>query len=148
MSSLKNCLLENVEVVSNSTLFLLRKKQSRTTFCPVLQISYLYTYRIRNCRYFRIYFIVNKKESNFQRESLGPGPQPKDLYSSHLISLVTPVLFDTPKWGHEFGDCLRQPVKVAGAGDTVTAKFVSLVTHSEIIFHSLFFLFLLFRFFL
>ncbi|XP_046412285.1 neutral ceramidase [Neodiprion fabricii] len=59
------------------------------------------------------------------RKSLVPGPQPPDLYSSHLISLVTPVLFDTPKWRHEFGDCLEHPAKVAGAGDTVTARFVA-----------------------
>ncbi|XP_012268113.2 neutral ceramidase [Athalia rosae] len=58
-------------------------------------------------------------------KSLLPGPLPPDLFLSNLISLVTPVLFDTPKWRHEFGDCLQHPVKVAGPGDTVTARFVA-----------------------
>jgi hypothetical protein len=59
-----------------------------------------------------------------QGSNLDPGPNPPDL-SGDLVSLVTPVVFDTPKWNHKFGECIEQPVDVAGPGDTVTAMFVS-----------------------
>ncbi|XP_011300650.1 neutral ceramidase [Fopius arisanus] len=54
-----------------------------------------------------------------------PGPSPPDLTTANLISLQTPVLYDTPKWGRDFGDCLRQPKKMVYPGDTVSAIFVS-----------------------
>ncbi|XP_028161304.1 neutral ceramidase, partial [Ostrinia furnacalis] len=54
--------------------------------------------------------------------SLEPGPEPPD-YSSQLITLVTPVLWDAAPWGKEFGDCLHQPEKRYGYGDTATATF-------------------------
>ncbi|KAJ8730529.1 hypothetical protein PYW08_001942 [Mythimna loreyi] len=52
------------------------------------------------------------------------GPEPPDL-SSQLISLVPPVLWDSAPWGHEFGDCLKQPFKQYSYGDVVVAQFVS-----------------------
>jgi hypothetical protein len=60
-----------------------------------------------------------------QGSKLDPGPNPPDL-SGDLVSFVTPVVFDTPKWNHKFGDCILQPVDVAEPGVTVRAKFVSL----------------------
>ncbi|RVE46791.1 hypothetical protein evm_008575 [Chilo suppressalis] len=53
-----------------------------------------------------------------------PGPSPPD-FSDQLITLVPPVLWDAAPWGHEFGDCLRQPRSRYSWGDTVTATFVS-----------------------
>ncbi|XP_028172110.1 uncharacterized protein LOC114361316, partial [Ostrinia furnacalis] len=61
---------------------------------------------------------------SFQGASLEPGPEPPD-YSSQLITLVTPVLWDAAPWGKEFGDCLHQPEKRYGYGDTATATFVA-----------------------
>ncbi|KAJ8721230.1 hypothetical protein PYW07_002005 [Mythimna separata] len=52
------------------------------------------------------------------------GPEPPDL-SSQLISLIPPVLWDSAPWGHEFGDCLKQPFKQYSYGDVVVAQFVS-----------------------
>ncbi|PZC71311.1 hypothetical protein B5X24_HaOG213662 [Helicoverpa armigera] len=57
-------------------------------------------------------------------KSLPLGPEPPDL-SSQLISLVPPVLWDSAPWGHEFGDCLKQPFKQYSYGDVVIAQFVS-----------------------
>lgn len=54
-----------------------------------------------------------------------PGPQPPELLRTSLISLVPPVLYDTPKWGRNFGDVVQQPPKVASPGDTVKATFVA-----------------------
>ncbi|XP_066591652.1 neutral ceramidase [Prorops nasuta] len=58
-------------------------------------------------------------------KNLEPGPTPPDLASKSLISLVTPVLYDTPKWGTNFGDCVQQPSSDALPGDTVKASFVA-----------------------
>ncbi|KDR24151.1 Neutral ceramidase [Zootermopsis nevadensis] len=55
---------------------------------------------------------------------LNRGPNPPDLWDD-LVSFVTPVVFDTPKWSHNFGDCTEQPVDVAEPGVTVRAKFVA-----------------------
>ncbi|KAL0831611.1 hypothetical protein ABMA28_002389 [Loxostege sticticalis] len=57
-------------------------------------------------------------------KSMEPGPEPPD-FSSKLITLVTPVLWDAAPWGKEFGDCVKQPEKHYGYGDTVTATFVA-----------------------
>lgn len=54
-----------------------------------------------------------------------PGPDPPDLASKRLISFLTPVLYDTPKWGRNFGDCVQQPKSVVHPGDVVAAAFVS-----------------------
>ncbi|XP_015117152.1 neutral ceramidase [Diachasma alloeum] len=54
-----------------------------------------------------------------------PGPSPPDLTTENLISLQTPVIYDTSKWGRDFGDCLRQPEKTVRPGHTVSAIFVS-----------------------
>lgn len=61
-----------------------------------------------------------------QGKKLGPGPSPASLSSNNLISLVTPVLYDTPKYGRNFGDCVQQPAKLAKTGDRVVAVFVSI----------------------
>lgn len=52
------------------------------------------------------------------------GSEPPDL-SGQLISLVPPVLWDSAPWGHEFGDCLKQPFKQYSYGDVVMTQFVS-----------------------
>lgn len=54
-----------------------------------------------------------------------PGPTPPDLSKEKLISLVPPVLYDSPKWGKEFGDCVKQPARTARPGDTVTVRFIA-----------------------
>jgi len=59
-----------------------------------------------------------------QGSSLDRGPTPPDL-SHDLVSFVTPVIYDTPTWNHNFGDCVLQPADVAKIGETVTARFVS-----------------------
>ncbi|XP_045768762.1 neutral ceramidase [Maniola jurtina] len=59
-----------------------------------------------------------------QDSKLDPGPQPPD-FSEQLITLVPPVLWDSAPWGHEFGDCLKQPQKHYSYGDVVSATFVS-----------------------
>ncbi|XP_024944698.1 neutral ceramidase isoform X2 [Cephus cinctus] len=59
------------------------------------------------------------------KKDLEPGPLPPDLLKENLISLVTPVLYDTPKWRHDFGDCLQQPPAKVFPGDVVTVQFVS-----------------------
>lgn len=56
--------------------------------------------------------------------SLDRGPTPPDL-SHDLVSFVTPVIYDTPTWNHNFGDCVLQPADVAKIGETVTARFVA-----------------------
>ncbi|XP_001606211.2 neutral ceramidase isoform X1 [Nasonia vitripennis] len=58
-------------------------------------------------------------------ETVEPGPNPPDLSKEKLISLVPPVIYDAPKWGREFGDCVKQPMRTARPGDVVTARFIS-----------------------
>ncbi|TGZ52074.1 Neutral ceramidase [Temnothorax longispinosus] len=60
-----------------------------------------------------------------QNKPVPPGPLAPELLHSNLISLVPPVLYDTPRWGRNFGDVIQQPPKVASPGDTVTAIFVA-----------------------
>lgn len=59
------------------------------------------------------------------KKEISPGPKPPELLHSGLISLVPPVIYDTPQWGSNFGDVLQQPQKVALPGDKVTATFVA-----------------------
>ncbi|CAL7938819.1 unnamed protein product [Xylocopa violacea] len=59
------------------------------------------------------------------KKDVEPGPTPPDLRKNTLLSFVTPVLYDTPKWGRNFGDCIKQPRKIATPGDIVTAVFIS-----------------------
>ncbi|XP_050347290.1 neutral ceramidase isoform X2 [Nymphalis io] len=59
-----------------------------------------------------------------QGTTLEPGPSPPD-FSDQLITLVPPVLWDSAPWGHEFGDCVKQPQKYYSYNDVVTATFVS-----------------------
>lgn len=64
-------------------------------------------------------------QAAIQNKPVPPGPPAPELLKSNLISLVPPVLYDTPRWGRNFGDVIQQPTKVASPGDTVTAIFVS-----------------------
>lgn len=59
------------------------------------------------------------------KKDVESGPTPVDLRKKTLVSFVTPVLYDTPIWGKNFGDCIKQPQKLARPGDIVTAVFVS-----------------------
>ncbi|XP_076761609.1 neutral ceramidase [Xylocopa sonorina] len=59
------------------------------------------------------------------RKDIESGPTPPDLRKNTLLSFVTPVIYDTPKWGRNFGDCIKQPRKIATPGDIVTAIFIS-----------------------
>ncbi|XP_034949883.1 neutral ceramidase [Chelonus insularis] len=56
---------------------------------------------------------------------LEPGPSPPDLTLERLISLQTSVIYDTPKWGKDFGDCIHQSEKIVWPGDTVSVTFVA-----------------------
>lgn len=60
-----------------------------------------------------------------QNKPVPPGPPAPELLQSNLITLVPPVLYDTPRWGRNFGDVIQQPAKVTSPGDTVTAIFVA-----------------------
>lgn len=64
-------------------------------------------------------------QAAIQNKPVPPGPPAPELLQSKLISLVPPVLYDTPRWSRNFGDVIEQPPKVALPGDTVTAIFVS-----------------------
>jgi len=66
-----------------------------------------------------------------QNKPVPPGPSPPDLLQNKLITLVPPVLYDTPRWGRNFGDVIQQPSKVASPGDTVSAIFVSISIHNS-----------------
>jgi neutral ceramidase len=70
------------------------------------------------------FFFVEPVYLYVQGSSLDGGPTPPDL-SSQTLSFVTPVIYDTPILGHNFGDCIEQPAKTVEIGETVTAKFVS-----------------------
>lgn len=71
-------------------------------------------------------FILRILLSLLQNKPVPPGPPAPELLKSNLISLVPPVLYDTPRWGRNFGDVIQQPTKVASPGDTVTAIFVGI----------------------
>lgn len=60
-----------------------------------------------------------------QKKTINPGQAPPNMYIKSLISLQTPVLYDTSKWGYDFGYCLSQPPKIVKPGDTVTVSFVA-----------------------
>ncbi|XP_011170954.2 neutral ceramidase [Solenopsis invicta] len=64
-------------------------------------------------------------QAAIQSKPVPPGPPAPKLLESNLISLVSPVLYDFPSWGHNFGDVIQQPPKYASPGDTVTAIFVA-----------------------
>uniref|UniRef100_A0ABD2WI80 Neutral ceramidase n=1 Tax=Trichogramma kaykai TaxID=54128 RepID=A0ABD2WI80_9HYME len=53
------------------------------------------------------------------------GPTPVDLSKNRLISLMPPVIYDAPKWGREFGECIQKAQLVARPGDVVDVKFIS-----------------------
>ncbi|XP_050531890.1 neutral ceramidase-like isoform X2 [Daktulosphaira vitifoliae] len=52
------------------------------------------------------------------------GPEAPN-FTSETITLLTPILYDTPLSGYNFGDCILQPPYIAFLGDTVIAKFVA-----------------------
>lgn len=64
-------------------------------------------------------------QAAIKKKSIPSGPPASKLLHSNLITLVPPVLYDTPKWGRNFGDVIQQPSKVASPGDTVKAIFVA-----------------------
>lgn len=90
-------------------------------FYVIASIAYL----IYRERILRFVIIIS------QNKPVPPGPSPPDLLQNNLITLVPPVLYDTPQWGHNFGDVVQQPPKVASPGDTVSAIFVSISTHNS-----------------
>lgn len=51
------------------------------------------------------------------------GPEPTDN-RDRILSLITPVIFDTAATGMNFGDCLQQPMQTVRRGDLVSASFV------------------------
>ncbi|KAL1506814.1 hypothetical protein ABEB36_006106 [Hypothenemus hampei] len=53
------------------------------------------------------------------------GPTPPDLSKLNLLSLVTPVIFDSAGWFWNFGDVVEQPPKSVKIGETVSAKFIA-----------------------
>lgn len=53
-----------------------------------------------------------------------PGPTPPEMMND-LITLLPPVLFDSPVWEKSFGDVLDEPEKEYGPGDIVHVSFVS-----------------------
>ncbi|KAG7204444.1 hypothetical protein KM043_004880 [Ampulex compressa] len=53
------------------------------------------------------------------------GPEPPNMASEKLLSFAMPVIYDTPKWGRNFGDCIAQPRGIASPGDVVSAVFVA-----------------------
>ncbi|CAG5078000.1 Similar to CDase: Neutral ceramidase (Drosophila melanogaster), partial [Cotesia congregata] len=61
----------------------------------------------------------------YEKKRVDPGPFPRDLTSENLITLQTPVVYDTAKWGKHYGDCIKQPDKIVNPGETVSAIFVS-----------------------
>ncbi|XP_044727443.1 neutral ceramidase isoform X2 [Chrysoperla carnea] len=73
-----------------------------------------------------IYVEQYKKLANalMKNEKLDEGPYPPDL-SKDLISLLPPVIVDIAPWRKGFGDCVKQPAKIAKPGDVVSASFVS-----------------------
>lgn len=73
---------------------------------------------------YTITFIIFKH--NIQDENVDAGPTPPDLSKLNLLSLNTPVIFDTAGWFWNFGDVSQQPNKTVQIGDTVSAKFVSI----------------------
>ncbi|KAF9796452.1 hypothetical protein SFRURICE_000369 [Spodoptera frugiperda] len=83
-------------------------------------------------------YIATPEEYQAQRYEAAStiyGPHTLDIYLNKyveltealiaLISLVPPVLWDSAPWGHEFGDCLKQPFKQYSYGDVVMAQFVN-----------------------
>lgn len=54
-----------------------------------------------------------------------PGPTPPD-FLNQLITLIPPVMYDSPTWDHNFGDCILQPPASVKIGGIVTVKFVSI----------------------
>ena len=61
----------------------------------------------------------------FQDETLERGPEPKGLVQEEMLSLIPPIVFDSPKLFHNFGDVLLQPEVENQHGDVVVATFVS-----------------------
>nr|CAD7425993.1 unnamed protein product [Timema monikensis] len=56
--------------------------------------------------------------------AVDPGPDPP-IFTKRLLSFITPVLFDNPKFRYDYGDVLLHPPPQATPGDKVMARFVS-----------------------
>ncbi|KOB79228.1 putative ceramidase [Operophtera brumata] len=80
-------------------------------------------------------YIATPEEYQAQRYEAAStifGPHTLDIYlnkyvelTEALVSVITPVLWDTAPWKKEFGDCTLQPQRRYSYGDVVTASFVS-----------------------
>ncbi|XP_066146802.1 neutral ceramidase isoform X2 [Euwallacea fornicatus] len=75
----------------------------------------------------QIYQAIYKKlaEALIKGEKVDAGPTPPDLSKLNLLSLNTPVIFDTAGWFWNFGDVTVQPPKTAKIGDVVSVKFIA-----------------------
>ncbi|XP_076257941.1 neutral ceramidase-like isoform X2 [Rhynchophorus ferrugineus] len=76
----------------------------------------------------QIYLNIYKglAEALIQNKTVEDGPVPEDLDKSKLLSLITPVLFDTSGWFWNFGDVIIQPPASVTIGETVSVTFVYL----------------------
>lgn len=106
-------------VVYTVTLQILLDRVIKSNFYEYLVSNFLLFYH--TCV---IIFIIFKYD--FQNEKLEAGPTPPDLSKLNLLSLNTPVVFDSSGWFWNFGDVSQQPSKTVVIGDTVSAKFVSI----------------------
>ncbi|CAH1134646.1 unnamed protein product [Ceutorhynchus assimilis] len=64
-------------------------------------------------------------ESMIKRTAVDAGPSPPDLSKLNLLSLITPVFFDSSGWFWNFGDVTQQPPDTVKIGDTVSVKFIA-----------------------
>jgi len=125
-----NLIMKNISPLSNQLLF-------SQKWCIIYFFTSSQNHRyLTMCKIYieHVTFIL----SLLQYKPVPPGPPAPQLLQSNLISLVPPVLYDTPRWGHNFGDVVRHPRKAAWPGDTVTAIFVSisLVIFTDDLYHS------------
>ncbi|ERL84934.1 neutral ceramidase [Dendroctonus ponderosae] len=67
----------------------------------------------------------NLAEAIIQDRKVAAGPLPEDLSKKNLLSLITPVIFDTAGWFWNFGDVTQQPPDAAKIGDSVSVKFIA-----------------------
>lgn len=75
----------------------------------------------------QIYLSIYKTlaEALIKGQKVDAGPVPDDPDKSKLLSLITPVIFDSSGWFWNFGDVLQQPPKSVKVNDTVSVKFIA-----------------------
>lgn len=56
--------------------------------------------------------------------SASTGPLPVE-FPDDLLTLVSPVLYDTAGWFSNYGDCTQEPPTTVKRGDTVSVKFIA-----------------------